>query len=192
LVWKTAFIAAYTPPLDKIRDQVVQAWKLIEARELVRKRAEQLAELARQDSSQPLRQTLGAQPGIEVIETQPFTWMTQGNVAFDFGAQQPTRLSSVDELSQIGPEFMQKVFSMKVGEIGVAWNHPQSVMYAFQLKELEPSLDVLHARFMSYSFDRYAGAGSETADQIRTGWLFRIMAANGLRWVRPARQPSAR
>ncbi len=185
LAWKTANMADYTPPLDKIRGDVVRAWKLIEAREFVRKRAESLADRARQDKDKTMRQTLSAEPGVEVIEPDPFTWLTTGSVPFDMSNMQAARLTPITQLNNAGPEFMQKVFSLKEGEIGVAWNFPQSVMYVIQLKKFEESEAVLHARFMSYNFERYAAAGLDLSEKMQQRWLGMIQAEQGLKWERP-------
>lgn len=185
LAWKTANMPDYTPPLDKIRGDVVRAWKLIEAREFVRKRAESLADRARQDKDKTMRQTLSAEPGVEVVEPDPFTWLTLGSVPFDMSNMQAARLTPIVQLNNTGPEFMQKVFSLKEGEIGVAWNFPQSVMYVIQLKKFEESEAVLHARFMSYNFERYAAAGLDLSEKMQQRWLGMIQAEQGLKWERP-------
>jgi hypothetical protein len=191
LSWKTSNIADFTPPLDKIRDQVVRSWKLMEAREPARKKAEQLAERARAATDKTLRQSMTGEPGVEVIEPDPFTWLTQGSATFD-GSQQPPRLTPIPKLNNAGPEFMRKVFAMKEGDIGVAWNFPQNVMYVVQLKKFEESESVLHARFMSYNFDRYASAGMELSERVQQGWLGTLQNQQGLRWLRQPHQPSAR
>jgi hypothetical protein len=192
LSWKTANMTDYTPALDKIRDQVVRAWKLIEARELARQKAERWAELARLDKDKTLRQSLSAQPDAQVIEPDPFTWLTQGSAAFDASTLPPVRLSPVAQLNNVGPEFMQKVFSLEEGGIGVAWNFPQSVMYVIQLKKFEESLAVLHARFMSYNFDRYGAAGADLGERIQQRWLAIMQSEQGLRWERPPHQAPLR
>jgi len=191
LSWKTSNIADYTPDLDKIRDQVVRAWKLMEAREPARKKAEQLAERARAATDKTLRQSMTGEPGVEVIEPDPFTWLTQGSATSD-GSQQAPRLTPIPKLNNAGPEIMRKVFAMKEGEIGVAWNFPQNVMYVIQLKKFEESESVLHARFMSYNFDRYGSAGMELGERVQQGWLGTIQNQQGLRWLRQPHQPTAR
>ncbi len=47
LFWKVKEERAYVPTLDQIRDKVAKAWKMIQARELARKRADEYATQAR-------------------------------------------------------------------------------------------------------------------------------------------------
>lgn len=192
LSWKTANMSEFTPPLDQIRAEVVRAWKLIEAREPARKKAEAWADMARLEKDKTLRQTLSAQPGVEVIEPDPFTWMTQGSAAFDSSNLQAARLTPIAQLNNVGPEFMRKVFSLQEGEIGVAWNFPQSVMYVIQLKKFEESEAVLHARFMSYNFERYGAAGMELGERIQSNWIGRMQNEQGMRWERQPRPAPTR
>jgi hypothetical protein len=84
------------------------------------------------------------------------------------------------------------VFSLKEGEIGVAWNFPQSVMYVIQLKKFEESEAVLHARFMSYNFERYGAAGMELGERIQSNWIGRMQTEQGMKWERQPRPAPTR
>jgi hypothetical protein len=109
LFWKTSEEPAYVPPLDEIRGEVVQAWKLNKARELAKKRAEEYAEQAR-TQKKSLAELFGSQPDTKVIEPAPFSWLTLGSVPMQPGAE--PRLSEVDGVDQAGPAFMEAVFGL--------------------------------------------------------------------------------
>ena len=135
LFWKTEEEAAYVPRLDQIRDQVVKAWKLIHARALARRRADEYAAQAR-EAGKPLNDVFAAQSNLKVTETGAFSWLSVGNVPFDPSGMQP-RISPVAGVEHPGAEFMEAVFKLSPGEIGVALNEPQDTAYVVRLTEYE-------------------------------------------------------
>ncbi len=152
LFWKTDEKPAFVPPLDTIRDRVVYAWKMIKARDLAQKRAEELAGQARA-AKKPLAEVFAGQADLKVTETAPFSWLTTGNVPQDPFNSQP-RLSTVDGVEYPGETFMKAVFALSPGEIGVAANQPRDTYYVVRLVDYDRPTEELRTRV------RFRAAGS--------------------------------
>ncbi len=119
-------LKGYLPKdLLPIKDQVVQSWKLIEARDFAKKKAEEVAEQARK-SEKPLTEiTVEGETGEEI---PPFTWMTASS-APSFQGPQPARLTEVEGVEAAGNTFMKDVFALENGQVGVAFNQPENIAY---------------------------------------------------------------
>jgi hypothetical protein len=138
LWWKVADEKASTPPLDDVKAEVIQAWKMIEARKLAKAKADELAEQVR-NAGAPMRDVLA---GRDVATAGPFSWLDR-----DLGMiPQISKVSGVDDPSF---EFMREVFSLEPGEVGVAPNMPQNIYYVVQVEKYEPSRDELENGFMT-------------------------------------------
>jgi hypothetical protein len=198
LFWKTAAQKASVPPLDKIRDQVILAWKLFKgrppaqepARELARKRAKELADQARA-AQKPLKEVFADQADLKVTETTPFTWLTMGSVPLDQFSVQP-RMSEVDGVELPDEAFMEAVFKLSPGEIGVAMNQPQDTVYVVRLIEYEPSLDDMRTAFASESPMRYMSVADTDRRKIYRAWLDDLYKDAGVNWLRPPDSVSSR
>jgi hypothetical protein len=59
LIWRTEYEEKRVPEFAAIRDKVLRAWKMEQARPLAEKRAAELAEKARKKPQQSLQQSLG-------------------------------------------------------------------------------------------------------------------------------------
>jgi len=145
LAWKIADTQERVPTLDEVRDQVVKAWKMKRARSLARKAAAALAEKAK-TAAGTLSEVFEKDPAHKVIHSDPFSWYTVG--AVPGGRNVRLRISQVFGVDGAGPEFMQKVFAMDVGDVAVAMNHAQSTAYVIRLASKEESKQDLHARFL--------------------------------------------
>lgn len=183
LFWKTSEEPAYVPPLDEIRKEVVQAWKLNKARELAKKRAEEYAEQAR-TQKKSLAELFGAQPNLKVTEPAPFSWLTLGNVPLQQGAE--PRLSEVDGVDQAGPDFMRAVFGLPTGGVGVAFNQPQDSVYVIRAIEFEPSDEQLREDFARENPARYMSAAMDDQRVIYRNWIDDLKADADVRWLRQA------
>jgi hypothetical protein len=190
LVWKIAEKDAYVPELNDVRDEVVKSWKLIHARELARKRAEALAEKAR-ESKKPLAETLGAGDGVSVTTTPAFAWLTRGAAAGMFDSQTPPKLSEVEGVQDVGSEFMQKVFSLGVGETGEAMNEPQTICYVVRVVSLEPSREVLRSLFMTDPYSMYEMASLDDRRATYEAWIKGIEREANLEWKQPPDKPQS-
>ncbi len=185
LFWKTQEEAAYVPKFEQIRDRVLSAWKVIEARNPARKRAEEYAAQARA-AGKSLADFFSAQANLKVTETNSFSWLTMGNVPFDPNAQ--PRISEVDGVDRVDQEFMETVFELSPGGVGVAMNHPQDTVYVVRLIEYARSLDELREDFASERQTRYLAVAAPEQRRTYLAWLADLNRDAGVHWLR---QPDA-
>ena len=184
LFWKTEETEQRVPSWQdaNVREQVLEAWKLVEARELARARAEALAAQAR-DSKQTLSEHFADRPEHEVVQAGPFSWMTFGDVP-PMLAQEPPRLSEVEGVDFTGRQFMRDVFALDEGELGVTMNQPQTYAYVVRMERLDPSRTVLWEGFLVDDLGRYIGAGVPDLRQMQAAWQEKVAEAAGLEWKR--------
>lgn len=169
---------------DQLRQEVLRTWKMIQARSLARDRAAQLAALA-QKSGKPLSEALANEPAITVLESGPFSWLTHGAVSPRLFLQTPPpRISAVPHVEMAGEEFMETVFRMEPGQVGVAFNQPQTVAYVIRLKAFEPSQEVLWKMFLAERYEDYSSAAIFDQHKIRSAWMEQIKRSIGFRWER--------
>jgi hypothetical protein len=190
LFWKTDDKPAFVPPLDTIREKVVYAWKLIKARDLAQKRADELAGQARA-AKKPLAEVFTGQPDLKVTETAPFSWLTTGNVPQDPFGSQP-RLSEVDGVEHPGEAFMKAVFGLSPGEIGVASNNPQDTYYVVRLVDYDRPTEELRNEFATEPPNRYMAVANAERNEIYLSWLADLEREAKVHWVRPADSISRR
>ena len=139
LAMKTQDIPGKVPTLDEVRGEVVRAWKLREAGKLALKRAEELAKKA-QDAGGSLTDAIAGDESLKIVKTDPFAFFTIGNVSRDTQQVQSFRLSEPDGIVAAGPEFMEKVFALKEGEVAAAPNHDHSIAYVAKIAEHQNTL----------------------------------------------------
>ncbi len=163
--WITDDAEAHVPVLDEpgIREQVVLTAKRQKARELAKKRAEELAQVVREglqkpeDQKQPMAASLvdltisGAQDTAKLVvrQTLLFSWMRQQlTPQMNFLQQQPqAELSEIqfaddsgDTLEYAYDDFMRVVFDdLQNGEVGVAPNADLSSFYVVQVLDRTPA-----------------------------------------------------
>jgi hypothetical protein len=193
LYWKVDNVEEHVPTLDEegIREQVVETWKEIQARDLAKKKAEDLAKEAREGKSS-LSEAIADEKGLEVITTQPFTWMTAGNPFL--GPSEP-RLTSVPGVESPGNEFMSAVFGLEEGEVAVTHNVPQDAYYVVRVTSLEPSLKVLQETFAIESprqNQNYFALAQEENMEVSRHWIESVREEAGLHWTRPAAELAMR
>jgi len=187
LFWKVDDEAAVVPKFEEVRDKVLEAWKMVEARKLALAEAERLAEKAR-NAGVPLVEALAHEKGVEVKEAAPFSWLTIGSVPMMAQPAPPPRLSEVEHVDMPGEKFMQTVFSLKVGEIGAAMNQPETVAYVIRVREIQPTDNALWAQFEIDPFNLYASAATDDVRQMIYAFRQELVKDAGLEWVRPAEQ----
>jgi hypothetical protein len=172
LVWKTKDEKSYVPKLDDkaIRDEVVHAWKMIKARTLAEKKAEELAKQA-ETAKQSLADLFGKKPDMKVTETNEFSWMTTGTAGgFDFNRNMQPTMSEVQGVDEPGEAFMKKVSEMNVGDVGVALNQPETIAYVIRVTRVDPDQVILHTRFISQNFSAYQAVAGQEIFQQRQAW----------------------
>jgi hypothetical protein len=186
LVWKIEQAEARVPELSEIKDEVVRAAKMIEARKPAAERAKALVETAAKEKI--ALSELATRDVLPIIKPEPFSWLTYGTTP-NINNRMPPRLSSVQDVEDVGNDFMQAVFSQQPEGLTTAFNNPQTIAYAIQVTELEPGQEVLRRTFLADDFSRYAQVTEpHRRDQIMA-WNRSIEQEAGLKWVR---QPDAR
>ena len=137
LFWIVAEEAERVPEFDEegVRDEVAKAWKMIEARKLAKKEAESLIEKAKK-ANKSLKDEFGGTPDVEVIEPQPFSWLTRGPVP-SMASRQPPRISRVEGVEIPGRDFMKSIFALAPSDYGVAMNNPETIAYAVEMISLQ-------------------------------------------------------
>lgn len=173
--WIVEFADTHVPKLEDpgIKDQVILAWKRIQARELVKKRAEELVKLISDGLAKPEAERKDMSATIEgqtvlgkadsaaltVRQTQSFSWMEQSiTPQMNFMQQRPTlRRSEIrfnDEVGGsirfAGDKFMKTVFEEIENEkVGIVSTEDLSTFYVVQPVERSADDDVLRQQFLT-------------------------------------------
>ncbi len=173
--WIVEFADTHVPKLEDpgIKDQVVLAWKRIKARDLVKKRAEELVKLVSEGLAKPEGERKDMSASVEgqtvlgktdsaaltVRQTQSFSWMEQSiTPQMNFMQQRPTlRRSEVrfnDEVGGsirfAGDKFMKSVFEeMENDKVGIVSTEDLSTFYVVQPVERSADDEVLRQQFMT-------------------------------------------
>lgn len=188
LYWKLSDSPERVPEFNEpeVRKQVLETWKRIEARNLAVKEAERLAEEVRK-AKKSLAEVFAGRKDVSIVSPPPFTWLTFGNVPMWFRMRPPT-YSEVEGISGAGTEFMQSVFKLKAGEIGLATDQPKATVYVVRLVEYTPSDSVLWDLFLADDYRGYAMAARYDQSVANRLWREGLKKEAGLHWERdPAR-----
>ena len=143
--WKTKDVAAHVPSLDEpgVREQVLNAWKIEQARKPALERAKTLAKSV-QNAGKPMAEVFAGQTvagkkdgsQLVVIRTPAFSWLRTSSAPQPnnpFGLPRPS-LSTIAGIDKAGEEFMRYVFaSLKPGEVGVTPNADRSIYYIVKI-----------------------------------------------------------
>ncbi len=174
--WIVEFSDTHVPTLDApgIHDQVVLAWKRIKARELVKKRADELAALVRAGLAKPEAerkdmmsllegQTILGKPDSAVVAVRPtqnFSWMEQAATPqMNFMQRPQLRRSAVNfadetggSIRYAGDRFMKGVFEeLESGAVGVVPSDDLSTYYVVEVAERSADDDILRQQFLTES-----------------------------------------
>ena len=186
--WKTEDQPEFTPSFQSAREDVVRAWRIVEARPLARKAAEAIASEAAADKT--LEAVAAARGGLEVEKVGPFTWLTRGTAPF---GSAPV-LSQPDGLAMPGEEIMATVFALEPGRSGVAFNDPKTVCYAIRLASLEPDDARLEDLFLAAAgdFRRLASVADDDTRGVYDRWMKSLEERQAVSWKREPRGPELR
>ncbi|MEX0714832.1 MAG: hypothetical protein WD278_21065, partial [Pirellulales bacterium] len=187
LFWKIDEREAYVPELKEIHDEVVRAWKLIQAREPAKKKAAELVAKAGR-AKESLAEVYGEQGGYTIVRPPAFSWLTTTSEGVDSRAV--PQISEVEEVEDAGEDFMREVFRLQAGKVGSAMNQPQTVVYVIRVEKLEPPLSTLRQLFIAYPFSLYQTAALAERQELIQAWLEQIRREAALEWVRPPDQRS--
>jgi hypothetical protein len=190
LAMKIADVPGKVPTLDEVRENVVRAWKLRKAGELAIKRAEELAKKA-QTSGASLEDVLADDRSLKVFKTDPFAYLTVGSVSRESQQVDSFRLSEPKEIVAAGPEFMDKVFGLKEGEVAAAPNHDRSIAYVVRIAEHQSTPAELRQAFLSEAdswYGIYAMSRGRSQSIVRQ-MIDATLKSSGVEWDRPADVP---
>jgi hypothetical protein len=141
--WKIEEANSRVPPYDEVREQVLSAWKLAEARKLATKAAEELAgSINSGNESDPWTRLLDKSLQPLVLKPPMFTWlqpMLTGNEGI-----QPSMVEGID---QAGQAFMEKSFSTPIGKAAVAMDAAQMKCFVIRVVERNPNDEQLLTEF---------------------------------------------
>src|SRR5262249_34229735 len=98
---KVADVPGRVPPLSEIKEDVVKAWKLKQAAEVALKSAQEKAAKA-QESGDTLAEFFADNKDIKVIKTDPFAFLTIGEISPRTQQVQNFRLSEPQGISAAG------------------------------------------------------------------------------------------
>jgi hypothetical protein len=188
LSWKTEDQPEFTPSFQSARDDVLRAWRIVEARPLARKAAEEIA--AEVKAGKTLEAVAAARGGLEVAKVGPFTWLTRGTAPFGSAPE----LSQPDGLAMPGEELMRAVFDLEPGQTAVAFNEPKTVCYAIRLVSLEPDDARLKELFLASSSDprRLSTVAEDDTRAVYERWMKSIQDRYAVSWKRDPRGPELR
>lgn len=141
LTWKIEQVAAYTPTLEEVKDEVVMAIRLKEARKLAVQAAEAIVSQGKDKESVELKDLIPEDKRDSLKEgLGPFTWMTSLGMS---GAS----IGTVPEIEAAGADFMKVVFTNEAGTISVATDQSGDVVYLVQADSFQPGEEELHEQF---------------------------------------------
>lgn len=188
LIIKTVDKAGKTPELDEIRDEVVKAWKMQQAADLAKKRAEELAAKA-EPSGLSLKDFFASEEDIEVTETESFSWLTEGQF-MPTSRQIPVRLSQPEGVKAAGQEFMKTTFELAPGKLGVALNNDKTIAYIIRIVQHEDSPSELHDAFLDLGETQFSlyGFVQNYQRQAAQALISGLLGDSDLEWQRPADQ----
>jgi len=194
LFWKIADSKDRIPKFDEegVQDEVRRVWKMQKARQLATEAAEALAEKARKDSLRSLKDSIGSEPGVEVAKTDPFSWLTRGNVPATTSPRPQARLTKLEPTVEMaGPDFMRTVFGLEKGGVAVAMNHPQKIAYVVRVSEVNPPEKALWAQFEVDGYDTYYDIGEQEQIATLRAWYESLKTEVGFEWVeQPDQEPN--
>jgi hypothetical protein len=183
--WETDEVAERAPTLDECRAEVVRAIKMRKALQLAMAAARKEAEQAR-STGLALGAAFRDDPNRKVIETAPFSWMTAANVP-----GLPPTVSRVPGIQYPGPEFMQEVFRLKVGEMGVTTDRPQQTVYIVAVKSENTDQEKLRTAFLRTGIGNEVRQLSQLENQeLLTQWYENFEKQLGIKWEREPRPDS--
>lgn len=184
LSWKIEDRPEFTPAFDEAKASVEKAWRIVEARELARKKA---AEIVRKAESEKvtLEVAVAGRDDVKATQVGPFTFLTQGAAPLDA----PAVLSSPKGLDLPGEAFMKAVFALEPGGNAVVFNEPETVCYCVRLVSYEPTADELRQRFLDDREDqsRLVMVSQRQYQRQFGEWVGSLDKKYAVEWKRPPR-----
>ena len=164
VAWKTEEQEAYTPELEDIREEVVDAVRFAQARKLAEQAAQSIATEANESGS--LSDLIPEDRKDNYLQdVGPFTWLVQ----VGFGG---VTIGNVPQLDSVNEDFMKAVFTAKDGEYVVAANGPKRVYYVVKRTSVRPAISDLRSIFKQPSERMMSTFISDgTASKVQQGYF---------------------
>ena len=182
LVVKTEEEPERVPPLEEIRDDVVDAWKLRKGAQLALAEAEQLAKGAKA-SGESLDIFLAGKP-YETETTDLFSWLDFGTTPLEYLQYNPRRpqISDAPPLESVGPKFMEKAFDLQPQQVATVLNHDQSSAYIIRVAKHEKPEEELRRQFLAETNSSVAGyiMSQMRFEEARQGLISQLMSQANL------------
>ena len=188
LWWKIKDVPEYVPELAEIRSQVMRQLKMVEARKLALAQARKYADAARRSKGSLEK---SPPPNLKVGKADPFTWLTTGSTPLDPQSGVP-RITDVEGIEGESEEFMQTVFGLTEGKLGVAQNRAQTIVYIVRLLKSEPPVDELYSDFAAADFRRYQAVAQSDRFEMYRAWIADVEKEAGVRWLREPSSETSR
>ncbi|GAB4135429.1 MAG: hypothetical protein Kow0040_20410 [Thermogutta sp.] len=204
LAWPIERVEEHVPEFTDsgVREEVLRAWGLIEGRKLADSECAAFASEA-EKSGKTLAEFFAGKDEFKdvriVPETEPFTWMTYGELDLAWAASRPPFLSSIkakrkdpasglvvdeDAVDQPGNDFMAAVFALQPGQVGFAWNQPRSKVYLVRVIEMQPPAAQLYDAFVRQNQQTYMSVSWYDRIEAYSRWSRNLEEQAGLRWNR--------
>lgn len=184
LSWKIEDRPEFTPAFDEAKANVEKAWRIVEARELARKKATEIVRKAESEKA-TLEAAVAGRDDVKATQVGPFTFLTQGAAPLDA----PAVLSSPKGLDLPGEAFMKAVFALEPGGNAVVFNEPETVCYCVRLVSYEPAADELRQRFLDDREDqsRLVMVSQRQYQRQFGEWVGSLDKKYAVEWKRPPR-----
>ena len=184
LSWKVEDEPEFTPTFEEAKEGVDKAWRIIEARSLARRKAEEIAKKA-ESAKESLEKVVSGRTDVKATQVGPFTWLTQGTASLGG----PPALSEPKGLDLPGEDFMKAVFSLEPGGTVVAFNEPETVCYCVRLVSYDPPVTELRQRFLDGRDDqsRLAMVSQRQYQRQFGEWIESLDKKYAVEWKRPPR-----
>lgn len=192
--WKTEEHPAEVPPLDEIRDEVVEAWKLEKARDLAKAAAEKAAQEANAKAASLKPNAEGTRESA-LLALYPKKAKSAGQFTFLPHQFDPTA-GEISNVENAGPDLRQAIFSLREGEVNFAANNDRSIYYLVEVtKDMQPPAQTV---------DRFLATPTQFLMQMiqpslmgeRQNFQYEVVQEMtervGLEWKRPPADQSAR
>jgi hypothetical protein len=140
LAWKVAETESYEPSLNEARDEIILAWKRGKARQFARAEASKVARRAHESDVSLEEQAAESHSVFRVEDCSYFR---------DSSTSGPLLLSEIDPIERPGRVFLDKLFAMARGQIGVLSNAPETIVYVVSVAREMPSADLLRDAFVA-------------------------------------------
>ena len=158
--WKIDDKQAFVPTLGEAREDVVAAWRLIEARKLALAAANKIVEQAGQAPEKTLADLVPEARREDFLNQsiEPFPWMEatfRGMplsgmpqlAAMGMRFADGYTIGNVSALNNVGEEFMESVFATAVNGTATALNRDGTVVYVVRPTAFTPAMDILQEQF---------------------------------------------